>query len=291
MVIDVLLLIVGFSALIIGTISDIKTREVPDWLNFSLIPAGLGLRLIHSVVFSDWMFFVYGILGLVLFVGIAFILYYARQWGGGDSKLLMGIGVLFATYLGFLLNYFSPVLNWHFLFIFLFNLLLIGALYALVWSAFLAVKHWKGFVKTYKKYFITFRIFRRIILLFVALLFIAGLLIGRSDIAVVFLAFAIMIFVSFHLMIFAKVVESCCMYKKTPVAKLTEGDWVTKTVKIRGKYICGPKDYGLTKEQIIFLKKCKVKEVIVKEGVPFVPTFLIAMIVSLIWGNFLYLFF
>ena len=120
MVIDVLLLIVGFAALIIATITDIKTREVPDWLNFSLIPAGIGLRLVHALVFNDWLFLVYGLIGLVAFVALAYLLYYARQWGGGDSKLLMGVGVLFATYPSFLLNYFNPILNWTFLLIFLF---------------------------------------------------------------------------------------------------------------------------------------------------------------------------
>jgi len=289
MVIDVLLLIIGFSALIIATITDIKTREVPDWLNFSLIPAGVGLRLIHALIFNDWMYFFYGIIGLAVFVGLAYLFYYARQWGGGDSKLLMGIGVLFATYPRFLLNYFNPVLNWYFLLIFLFNLLLIGAIYAIIWSSYLAVKNWEKFKATYKKYFSSLRIFRRIILFIAAVLIIASFANAQIEIKIILLGLALVMFLSFHLMVFAKVVESCCMFKNIPVKKLTEGDWVVKEVKIKGKYICGPKDYGLTKEQISKLRKSRIKNVVIKEGIPFVPSFLVAMIISLVWGNFIYL--
>ena len=290
MVIDVLLLIVGFSALIIATYTDIKTREVPDWLNFSLIPAGLGLRLIHALIFDDWMYLGYGVIFLVLFIGLAFLLYYARQWGGGDSKLLMGIGVLFATYPGFLLKYFNPILNWHFLLIFLFNLLLVGAVYALIWSSYLAVKNWKKFTAVYRQFVSSLVVFRRM-MLFVVLAFLVISFFLQTEMKIVLLAFAVMIFLTFHLMIFAKVVEACCMFKAVAVNKLTEGDWVSKNVVVRGKYICGPKDYGLTKQQINILKKSKIKNVVIKEGIPFVPTFLAAMIISLIWGNIIYLLF
>jgi Flp pilus assembly protein protease CpaA len=291
MVIDALLLAVGFAGLIIATFSDIKTREVPDWLNFSLIPAGIGLRLMHSLIFNDWMFLVYGIAALAAFVCLAYFLYYARQWGGGDSKLLMGIGVIFATYPEFLLNYFNPILNWHFLLIFLFNLLLVGAVYAMIWSAYLAVKNRRKFKKAYMKFFSSLKFFRRIVMVLVAVMLIASLAPVAVEARIFLLGFSLVMLVSFHLMIFAKVIENCCMFRKIPVSKLTEGDWVVQEVRAQGRYLCGPKDYGLTKEQITQLRKTKIKSVLVKEGIPFVPSFLIAMIVSLVWGNVIYMLF
>jgi Flp pilus assembly protein protease CpaA len=291
MVIDALLVIVGFAGLIVATFSDIRTREVPDWLNYSLIPAGIGLRLIHSLIFNDWMFLFYGLIGLLSMVALAYFLYYARQWGGGDSKLLMGIGVLFATYPDFMRSYFMPVLNWPFLLIFLFNLLAVGAVYALIWSVFLAIRHWNKFRQQYVKQFALIAWLRRVVLAIAAAMVFFSFIVPDADYKIVLVSLAMVVFVTFHLMLFARVIESCCMFVALPVAKLTEGDWVMDEVKVRGKHVCGPKDYGITKQQIAKLQKTRVKKVVVKEGIPFVPTFLIAMIVSLVWGNVIYLLF
>ncbi len=40
--IDIILLSVALIILIIGTFTDFKTREVPDWVNYSAVAAGIG---------------------------------------------------------------------------------------------------------------------------------------------------------------------------------------------------------------------------------------------------------
>ena len=77
------------------------------------------------------------------------------------------------------------------------------------------------------------------------------------------------------------------MYKYISVDKLTEGDWVAEDIIVKGKLICSKKDLELTKEQISKLRKLKIKNVFVKEGIPFVPSFLIGLLITLIWGNLL----
>ena len=42
----------------------------------------------------DWMYSLEGLFGLIVFVVVGYIMFYAGQWGGGDSKLLMGLGAL-----------------------------------------------------------------------------------------------------------------------------------------------------------------------------------------------------
>ena len=78
------------------------------------------------------------------------------------------------------------------------------------------------------------------------------------------------------------------MIKKVSVDKLTEGDWIVDDVKVGGKVICGPKDLGISKEQIIELKKLaedgKIKQVVIKEGIPFVPSFFMSFIVTYFFG-------
>ncbi|HLD06646.1 MAG TPA: hypothetical protein VJC16_03885, partial [Candidatus Nanoarchaeia archaeon] len=81
-------------------------------------------------------------------------------------------------------------------------------------------------------------------------------------------------------------VEEATMKRKVPLDKVTEGDWIVQDITIKGKYIAGPKDLGITKEQIAALKKARIKEVLVKYGIPFVPSFLLAFIAYLILGEY-----
>ncbi len=96
-----------------------------------------------------------------------------------------------------------------------------------------------------------------------------------------------------YLIILVRTVEKVSMIKMIEPEKLTEGDWIAKEIKIQGKYITGPKDLGIEKKQINKLialyKKKKVSKVLIKEGIPFVPSFFIAYIVTLIFGNFIFL--
>ena len=69
--------------------------------------------------------------------------------------------------------------------------------------------------------------------------------------------------------------------------KLTLGDWIVKDIKHKGKLIASKKDLGLTEEQIAKIKKLKIKKVLVKEGIPFVPSFFIAFVVTICAGSFI----
>ena len=132
-----LLLSIAFVALVIGSITDIKTREVPDWVNFGLIFSAIGLRSLYSVITFDWTYLINGAIGLILFVAIAYIMFYTGQWGGGDSKMLMGLGAVFGLALS--LNPFPKIG------IFLINIFIAGAVYGLIYSSVLAVKNRKKF--------------------------------------------------------------------------------------------------------------------------------------------------
>jgi Flp pilus assembly protein protease CpaA len=55
---DLFLIILAGIWLVIASLQDIKKREVPNWLNFSLIIFALGYRAIYASINSDLMFFV-----------------------------------------------------------------------------------------------------------------------------------------------------------------------------------------------------------------------------------------
>jgi len=279
----------SFIALFIGSITDLKTREVPDWVNYGLIFSGLGLNLLFSIIYSNSSFIINSILGLAIFFGIAYIMFYMGQWGGGDSKILMGLGAMIGIDVGFK----TP----QFLLGFFINALFAGAVYGLLWSIYLAVKNRKKFSREFTKILSDKNVVKaKKFMLAILVLLLAGFFFAKMYYMKIFvMSLALILLTTFYLWIFVKAIEKSAMYKLMEPSKLTEGDWIVNDVFVNKKYICGPKDLGIDKKQIKllveFYKKRKIKKILVKEGIPFVPSFLIAFIVTFIFGNPLMLMF
>jgi len=276
------------AGLLIASYSDIKTREVPDWVNFSLIAAGIGIRLIMSAVQMNPMPLIEGAIGMIAGVVIAYTMFYAGQWGGGDSKLLMGLGALIGIKLS--------VAEVPFFFSFLINTFLIGAVYGFIWALILAIRRRKDFVPALKKIAKnnSVKIIHAIVIIAAVAFGIIALLINDFMLRLGALLIAILTLATFYLYVFIKSIEESCMKKYVAPDKLTEGDWIVEDIVYKGKRICGPKDLGIEKKQIQELmrlyKQKKVKRVLIKEGIPFVPSFLIGYLMTLILGNIILIF-
>ncbi len=289
--IDYFLISIALIYLILATIFDIKIKEVPDWLSFSLIAIALFTNFLYSVVFNEWDYIIFSLIGLVIALIFGSLMYYSRQWGGGDTKLLIGLCALIPMYPKTLLNYFNPSLNLPFLAILLLNILITGGIYGLLFSAGLAIKNHKKFSKEFdlliknytSKLNIKFYLYyiMPVILVFILMLIFNYLL---SMIFIIFIILLIFIY------IFIKAVENSSMYKLINVKNLEEGDWVVNQIKIKNKIIYKPKLLGVTKQDIIKLQKSSIKKVLIKDGLPFVPAFLVGFIISIIFGNLFILF-
>ncbi len=284
-----LIIIICLIALIVGMITYFKTREVPDWLNFSLIFSGIGINLIATIMYSNWSFIINSLAGLAFGVVIALIMFYGGQWGGGDSKMIMGLGAL----LGLNISKFQllPIFNSFFVSFFV-NMLLIGSIYGLIWISVLAVKNRKKIVKKFKELRHE-RIFVRIrwVFLFLLLTIIVIMFLDLGLMKFYLIGFILAAFFIAYLWNFVKAVEEISMIKKVNVEELTEGDWIVKDIIVNKKRICGPKDLGISRKQIKALLKLKqngkIKKITIKEGIPFIPSFLLAFIVTIILGNLL----
>lgn len=278
--IDAILISAALAILAIGTFTDFRIREVPDWINYGGIAAGLGLRLLYSSLTFDWSYIIAGLLGFGVFLGVALAMFYLGQWGGGDSKMLMGIGAL----VGLELRPDSLLIA------FFVNMLFVGALYGIFWSIYLAVSHRKKFIRQMNNAIKSrdYRKAKKILFLLVALLIILSFLV-EPYVAAALLVSAFVLLVVFYSWLFLTSVEKISLLKSVPVEKLTEGDWIVRDIVVGGKRICGPKDLGISREQIDKLVKLKhkgkIRKVLIKEGMPFVPVFLISFVISLIWGN------
>ena len=157
------------------------------------------------------------------------------------------------------------------------------------------LKNWKKFFKEFRKVqrsanMLKLRVY---IIVFVFLMLMLFFLTRGTLFSSFFLALLLIGLATFYLWIFVKAIEKTSMVKSVKPSELTEGDWIVKNIKYKGKYICGPKDLGIEKKQIRELvklyKQKKIKNILIKEGIPFVPSFLIAYIISLVIGNVLFL--
>lgn len=279
----IILLIIAFIALIIGSYTDIKTREVPDWITKGLIAIGIGLNLLFSVIYSNWNYFFNSLIGFAVFFVLALGMYRFGQWGGGDAKMIMGLGAM----IGLKFSFDS------FLLTFLFNLLIIGAIYGLLWSSVLSIKNRKKLIKEFKRLLKKKEVNRLKLPLIIALIVIGVLLlfVSSSLLRLTIASLGFFIALLFFILVYVRSVENACMLKYVTPDKLTEGDWIAKNIVVNKKIIAGPKDLGIEKKQIKKLielyKQKKIKKVLIKEGIPFVPSFLVAFIVSYLWGNVL----
>ncbi|MEK6948207.1 MAG: A24 family peptidase [Nanoarchaeota archaeon] len=316
------LIVVALIYLIFASITDIKTREVPNWLNYSLIAIGLGSRAIYSIITNDRSYLLYGLIGLGIFFIIANVMYYAKQWGGGDAKLLMGMGAMFGNYGG--IKYLTPVFDLPFIIVLIINILVAGALWGIIYSTHLAIKNKKEFIKNIKEN--AHKTFIYLIIIGIIVIITSLLITNEFKFLILMLGITLSLLPSTY--IFFKAVEKSSMYKKMNIDRLTEGDWLAEDVKKGNKIICSSiknkneyqisdnkkkinkffkrikylpfkkqllsfilkrteksVNYGLTKNDIKRLRDNKIKYVIIKDGLPFVPGFLIGFLFTIIYGS------
>ncbi len=263
MLYEIIVLIV----LIIATFTDYKKREVPDELSHGLMILALILRIIYSFMIHSFNPLIEGILGFGIFFGIGYLLYKVNQWGGGDAKILGGMGALF----GFSLSNLYMV---HFFI----NLMIVGAIYGIIYSIFLAYKN-RNKIK-YKK----IKYLKQISVVYLVF-FLIGFFIQDSKTKFLYFMIVIILYLAMFLIQFIGTLEKHVMQKKVTVSKLTEGDWIVNDVKVGKKVIAKAKENGLTLNQIKLIKKAKIKKVLIKEGIPFIPSFLIAFVLTYFYGS------
>jgi Flp pilus assembly protein protease CpaA len=260
----IFLIVLALIWIFFAVANDWKTRIVPDWLNFSLIIFALGFRFFFSLFDGDFNFLYQGIFGLGIFFVLGNIFYYSKMFAGGDAKLMIALGAVLGFYNSFTENAF-------FFFYFILLFLFVGAIYGFGWSAYLTVKNFSGVKKQFRKLFMENK---NVYLLFTFFSIILALFGFFAD--SLLLLSAILIFFFPWLYIYAKAVDEACLIKNVKSKDLEEGDWLYHDLKIGNKKIKS-KWEGLSREEINFIKK-KVKEIKIRQGIPFTPVFLFSFV-------------
>ncbi len=277
---DILITAATLIILTIASISDLRTREIPDWLSYGLLFFVVATRGLESILFKDSIYIIQTLIFFGIFFAFGNLMYYTRQWGGGDTKLITALGAALAMKPSFLSG--SSIIP--FPAILLLNILAVGAIYGLFYAIYLSIKHKEKFKKEFKRLNRSPKaIGIKVGMMIMALtLFVLSFTIFPQNTRLVTNSLAILFLAVPYLVTALKSTELACMYKQIQVDKLTEGDWIQNDVYKNKKIIYKVNPYGADKKSIDALKKAKIKQVLVKEGIPFVPPFLLGTILTLI---------
>jgi Flp pilus assembly protein protease CpaA len=255
---------------------DLKTTEIPDVIPHAMIAFAIIFYVAQSyLAWSYWPLLNSVVIGLAL-LAIGFVLYYTGQWGGGDAKILAAIGFLLPTYpiqtslVSFSFSYFI-------------NVFLIGAAYMIIYALFMAIMNKKIIYGFFKKIEESKKIFTLGFITLFASLIIVNFFIMRS----LGLPFSYKTIISnsafpslataclFLVWKFARTVEEVGFRKKIKISQLKVGDVLFES-KVWD---------GITEKELKKIRASKKRYIWIKEGVRFAPTFPLALLFTIYFGD------
>lgn len=263
---NIFLIILALIWMVGAILQDLRRREVDNLWNFSLIGFALGYRFITVLFNGNYWFFLNGLIGLLIFFILGNIFYYSRLFAGGDAKLLIALGVIMP------LSY-DWIINLKIFGIFILGFIVLGSIYVLLWAIYLMFKNWnkfkKEFLKQWKNYEKIFLIFFIVVILFIFIVLIKG------PVILVLIGLIILLFPI--LFLFAKSIEESCMIKSISPDKLSEGEWLYRDLVVDGRKIRANWD-GISADELRLIKRKYKKNILIKQGIPFTPSFLLGFI-------------
>jgi len=271
---ELLILALTFIVLLIATIQDWKTREIPDYLSYFFIITAISFRALQAVDNFNLMTVIWILVAAGVFIPFSYLMYRAGQWGGGDVKLMAGLSIALSS--------FSTDLTFPYFINFFINVMVVGAIYGIIMTLYLGLKNISKLKSKIGKVDI-------ILVMAVAIAVIAIIYYINFNPAIMFLL--ILLVVALGLLKYLKLIEKYCMISYVPIKNLTEGDWLVKEIR-SGKTIVRPRAIGLIDEDLTKLnqlyKHGKIKEALIKIGIPFIPAFFFAFLVTSLVGNVIF---
>jgi len=267
--------------LILGSYFDLRTAEIPDVITVGLTFIILIISFIYSAIVWDFSFFISSAsIGILYFI-LGYILFYFGEWGGGDVKLISGVGCS----IGFLgvINYLKEGIFPYYI-DYLINMAIVSAPYLIIYVLILGLMKPSVFNRFYKT-------MRNIVSIFVIIMsfipLISAFFLNLKSIALIYLLIPGLVILSIYL----KAVEKEALQKKINVSELQVGDVLAEDLIVNGEKIFSSRNIsGLERKDIerikMLSKEGKIPtEITIKWGVKFSPIFLFAFLLSISVGN------
>jgi len=279
--IDYLILGIALIGTLIGSYTDIKIREVSNWLSYGLILAMVLLRGIEGFLIGDFSGFILSIIVGSVFFLFGLIMFYMQQWGGADLKLLTMLGIGFSVPL----TEFNPIYSgiWPVYLTVLMNFFILAAAYSILYVVGLAIRNPK-ILNDFKA-----NLNRNEIFISMGLLIVIASLGILNSIFYFLLLFPPLWFVLKYL----KLIETNYLKKERKISELSEFDVPIEDIVIDDKlFISSRNPNGLTVEQIKKLQKLSKKgkfkkSIVVKWGLPLIPVFPLTILATVFIGDLL----
>ena len=251
-----------YAALALASFEDLRIREVPFLLSYGLVIMGVAFSALDAVASNTFLPLLHSVLGGVIAYGLGYAMYVSGQWGGGDVMILTGV----ATFIGF-----NPVEPTSFI-VYVVLVFVAGSFYGLLWAATLMCRQSDVVREEVPS--------MRLIRVGVGMGVTAGL--GAAAFAVTGLAQGVVLSASVALFalsltvvyIFRHAEDALTVVRKDPEG-LVPGDWLVEDVDVADGVVSS-RGEGLSVEDIHRLRHKYDGSVLVRNGVPFVPSFLLA---------------
>jgi len=267
--------------LAVGSYFDLKTGEIPEKISYGFISLALIIAASNSILNSDIQFFLNSLfLGTAFFI-IGLILFYLGQWGGGDVKLMAGIGCTLG-YLAYA-NYFTEGFFPYYLTYFI-NMGFIALPYVIIYGLILGIKNPET-KSEFMKYWKDIRTKVVFLLSFLPSIFAFSL--GQNSLGILYLFLPPLMISALYL----KAVEMTALQQVTDVIELHEGDIVAEDLIIENEKIASKRNIeGLSDEDIQKIQRLALdgkipSKIKIKEGIRFAPILFLTFL-SILWiGN------
>ena len=267
-----ILAILLLCALIIASWRDLQVREVPDLVSLGLVVTGVLGAIAIAIIERNPGILYASATGAAIGFGAGWLLYRARQWGGGDVKLLAGVGAIIGLW--------TPDYR---LLAYIILLALAGAVWGLAYSAWLVWRHRVVFRRAFTARIREPTIHRaRTILVGCGIVGLLALFVTPLWAQVGILFALVGAYLLFYTWLVSRTLESKVLTRALAVARLMEGDWIVEDVRKGRQLIAPARKTGATVDDLAALRRARVKTVAVREGIPFVPAFLLAVILLLV---------
>lgn len=268
-------LVTAFVGSSIAAAWDLKTTEIPDEIPHAMIAVALILYSIQSFLQWSYLPIVLSLISGLSLLGFGFLLYHFGQWGGGDAKILSAIG--------FLLPYLNVKTIFPFPLTYLINVFLVGSAYMLIYALIYSFINKKILLKFFESIKASSKVIflgtiSMFILFFSVNLYFSNYFHFQQDMLFLLSNTLFPLFLATALFIiwrFAKVVEDFGFKRRIPISQLKVGDVLLESRKWE----------GITERELKKIKRSGRRYIWIKSGVRFAPSFTLALIFTLLYGD------